>query len=348
MQGRVQNSLHQLPNDLPTPQISIYNPSEAVVVSLAASSTTDSLGELSAIVTNDIVPAIEQVPGVSYVQENGNVTASIQVNVDPQKISASGFTLTDVINAIANNNVRAPGGIVYEPNRETNLDIRGDVQDVPTVANLLLGNSTTAATSTSSSSSVYPWTATSRLFRISDVANVQDAYETQRVYAYTNGHAGDRTRRAEGGRLERSHRVERSDRRSFHGLQPAVSRASSSTVLNVQSTYTEDLLSGVTRTLIEGILITAVVMLFFLRSWRKAVVVMIAVPASFLVTLAAMNVLGFTLDTVSLLGMTLDDRYLGRRLDRRPGEHFAPSRRRRRAATRRPSTASRRSAWQPS
>src|SRR5271156_2675621 len=51
VQGRVQNSLHQLPNDLPTPQISIYNPSEAVVVSLAASSTTLSLGSLSAIVT---------------------------------------------------------------------------------------------------------------------------------------------------------------------------------------------------------------------------------------------------------------------------------------------------------
>jgi hydrophobic/amphiphilic exporter-1 (mainly G- bacteria), HAE1 family len=76
-------------------------------------------------------------------------------------------------------------------------------------------------------------------------------------------------------------------------------------VLNVQATYTKELLSGVTRTLIEGIIITALVMLFFLRSWRKAVVVMIAVPASFLVTLAAMQVLGFTLDTVSLLGMTL-------------------------------------------
>ena len=46
-------------------------------------------------------------------------------------------------------------------------------------------------------------------------------------------------------------------------------------------------------------------MLFFLRSWRNAVVVMIAIPASLLVTLAAMRVVGFTLDTVSLLAMTL-------------------------------------------
>ena len=302
VQGRVQNSLHQLPNDLPTPQISIYNPSEAVVVSLAASSTTDSLGQLSAIVTTDIVPAIEQVPGVSYVQENGNVTASIQVNVDPQKISASGFTLTDVINAIANNNVRAPGGIVYEPNRETNLDIRGDVQDVPTVANLLVGNSTTASAS-SSTSSVYPWTATSRLYRISDVANVQDAYETQRVYAYTNGTPAielDVQKAAGSSEVTASNAVIAQLPR-LEQQYPEIKFS----VLNVQSTYTQDLLSGVTRTLIEGILITAIVMLFFLRSWRKAVVVMVAVPASFLVTLAAMNVLGFTLDTVSLLGMTL-------------------------------------------
>jgi hydrophobic/amphiphilic exporter-1 (mainly G- bacteria), HAE1 family len=301
VQGRVQNSLHQLPNDLPTPQISIYNPSEAVVVSLAASSSTLSLGQLSAIVTNDVVPALEQVQGISYVQENGNVTASIQVNVNPNKLTSSGFTLTDIINAISNNNVRAPGGIVYSPNRETNLDIRGDVQDVPTVANLLLGNTTTAATG--SSSTVYPWSATSRLFRIADVASVQDSYQTQRVFAFTNGTPAielDIQKAAGSSEITASNAV--------LALLPRLSQQYPNikfSVINVQSTYTQDLLSGVTRTLIEGIIITAFVMLFFLRSWRKAIVVMIAVPASFLVTLAAMQVLGFTLDTVSLLGMTL-------------------------------------------
>jgi hydrophobic/amphiphilic exporter-1 (mainly G- bacteria), HAE1 family len=301
VQGRVQNSLHQLPTDLPTPQISIYNPSEAVVTSLAVSSSTLSLGSLSAIVTNDIVPALEQVQGISYVQENGDVTASIQVNVDPRKLDSSTFTLTDVINAIANNNVRAPGGIVYEPNRETNLDVRGDIQDVPTVAELLLGNSTTA--STSSTSTTYPWTTTSRLYRISDVANVQDSYQTQRVFAYTNGIPAielDIQKAAGSSEVTASNAV-LAQLPKLKQQYPQVDF----NVLNVQSTYTQDLLSGVTRTLIEGIIITALVMLFFLRSWRKAVVVMVAVPASFLVTLAAMQVLGFTLDTVSLLGMTL-------------------------------------------
>jgi HAE1 family hydrophobic/amphiphilic exporter-1 len=302
VQGRVQNSLHQLPSDLPTPQISIYNPSEAVVVSLAASSATLSLGDLSAIVTNTVVPAIEQVPGVSYVQENGAVTASIQVNVKPQALQSSGFTLTDVINAVANNNVRAPGGIVYQSNRETNLDIRGDITDVPSVANLLLGNSTTAAGS-SSTASLYPWSASPRLYNVGDVADVQDAYETQRVYAYTGGKPTvelDVQKAAGASEVTASNAV-LAALPALRAQYPDIKFS----VLSVQSTYTKELLSGVTRTLIEGIIFTAIVMLFFLRSWRNAVVVMISVPASFLVTLAAMRVAGFTLDTVSLLAMTL-------------------------------------------
>ncbi len=76
-------------------------------------------------------------------------------------------------------------------------------------------------------------------------------------------------------------------------------------VLNVQSTYTQQQLSGVLRTLVEAIVFTGIVMLFFLGSWRNAIVVMIAIPASLLVTLAAMRLAHFTLDTVSLLAMTL-------------------------------------------
>ncbi|MGA9945196.1 MAG: efflux RND transporter permease subunit [Candidatus Cybelea sp.] len=301
VQGRVQNSLHQLPSDLTTPQISIYNPSEAVVVSLIASSTTLALGDLSAIVTNDVVPAIEQVPGVSFVQANGDVTSSIQVNVKPDALRSSGFTLTDVANAVANNNVRAPGGIVYGPARETTLDVRGDITDVPSVANLLLGNTTTF--SSSSGSAVYPWSASPRLYRLGDVADVKDAYQTQRVFAYSQGKPTillDVQKAAGSSEVTASNAVLAVLPR-LRQQYPNVTF----TVLNVQSTYTKELLSGVTRTLIEGIIFTAIVMLLFLRSWRNAIVVMIAVPASFLVTLAAMRVAGFTLDTVSLLAMTL-------------------------------------------
>ncbi|MFY9779506.1 MAG: efflux RND transporter permease subunit [Candidatus Baltobacteraceae bacterium] len=298
VQGRVQNAQHALPNDIQTPQISLYNPSEAVVVSLVLRSRSLSTGDLSSLTINKIVPELEQIPGVSYVQENGVVTPSIQVNVDPKALSASGFTLTDIVSTITSNNIRAPGGIVYFPNRETNLDVRGDIQDVPTVAGLLLGTNGASASATTD-----PWSTQAHLFRIGDVANVTDTYETQRVYAYSNGVPCvtlDIQKAAGVSEVETSNQVLAALPR-LSATYPEVQFS----VLDVQSTYTQQQLSGVERTLLEAIVFTGVVMLFFLRSWRNAVVVMIAIPASLLVTLAAMRLAHFTLDTVSLLAMTL-------------------------------------------
>jgi HAE1 family hydrophobic/amphiphilic exporter-1 len=297
VQGRVQNGQHSLPNDVQTPQISIYNPSEAVVVSLVLRSRSLGPGDLSSLTVNKIVPALEQLEGVSFVQQNGTVTPSIQVAVDPHRLSASGFTLTDVVSTLTNNNVRAPGGILYSPNRETNLDVRGDIQSPASVANLLLGTSSAASTGTN------PWSTQSRLFRVGDVADITDTYETQRVYAYSNGIPCvelDIQKSAGTSEVETSKHILAALpglRRTYPDVQ--------FTILNVQSTYTEQQLSGVMRTLVEAVIFTGIVMLFFLRSWRNAVVVMIAIPASLLVTLAAMRLANFTLDTVSLLAMTL-------------------------------------------
>jgi HAE1 family hydrophobic/amphiphilic exporter-1 len=297
VQGRVQNAQHSLPNDVTTPQISLYNPSEAVVVSLVLRSSSLSVGDLSSLTINKIVPSLEQIQGVSYVQENGTVTPSIQVNVSPQKLAASGYTLPDIVTAITNNNVRAPGGILYSPNRETNLDVRGDIQDVPTVASLLIGSSGTAPTGTDA------WSTATRLYSIGDVADVTDTFETQRVFAYSSGQPAvvlDIQKSAGVSEVTTSNAVLKA-LPGLHRTYPDVEFS----VLDVQSTYTEQQLTGVVRTLIEAVIFTGIVMLFFLRSWRNAIVVMIAIPSSLLVTLGAMKLANFTLDTVSLLAMTL-------------------------------------------
>jgi len=297
IQGRVQNAQHQLPSDLQPPSITIYDPSQAVVVSLTVKSASLPAGELSSLVTNKVVPAIEQVPGISFVEVNGAVTPSLQVFVNPRELSSSGFTLTDVVNAVAQNNVRAPGGIAYEPNRETSIDIRGDVTTPASVASLLLGTPPAADTATS------PFGTTSRLMRIGDVARVVDGYEPQRVYGYDHGTPAitlDVQKANNTSEVVASQAVLRELpklQRQFPDVQ--------FTVQNVQATYTQQELLGVVRTLAEAVVITGIVMLFFLRSWRSAIIVMVAIPSSLLVTLAAMRILNFTLDTVSLLAMTL-------------------------------------------
>ena len=136
VQRRVESTRSVLPTDLTAPTIGSFDPAQTVVATYSVTSTSLTQAELSAIVTNNIVPEIEQVDGVSNVNAGGTVTPSIQVEVDPHKLDATQFTLGDIVTSISSNNVRAPGGIAYGSDRETSVDVRGDVTDPLSVAML--------------------------------------------------------------------------------------------------------------------------------------------------------------------------------------------------------------------
>jgi HAE1 family hydrophobic/amphiphilic exporter-1 len=297
VQRRLQSAESQLPSDLKPPSINTYDPSQGTVVELAVSTTRLDPHDLSNLVDNTIVPQMEQIPGVSFVQASGDVTPSIEVAIDPERLIASGATLNDVIGAVSNNNVRAPGGIATAHGQETALDVRGDIQTPVSVANLLLGSAGTAVPGLNA------WSSAPRALRIGDVAATSYGYETQRVFAYHGGEPAiilDVRKATGSSEVTVSHAV-------LSALPDLRSRYPDLTfsVVNVQADYTQEQIGEVWRALIEAIILTAIVMLFFLRSWRNAVVVCVAIPTSLLVAITAMRLLNFTVDTVSLAAMTL-------------------------------------------
>jgi HAE1 family hydrophobic/amphiphilic exporter-1 len=298
VQRRVQAAQSELPADLTTPTIASFDPSQAVVVTLVVTSASLPPGALSSLITDRVAPQLEQLKGVSNVQASGVVTPSLQVEVDPYKLSASGLTITDVLNSVTGNNVRAPGGISYAPNRETNIDIRGDLSTPESVAGLLLEGQ-----SSQPSSDLNRWTALPRLYHVGDVAAVVDGFEPRRSFAYYNGSPAItlNVQKATGA-------SEVTASNSVIAALPALQAQFPDLhfqVVSIQSDYTTAQLRDVQKTLVEAIVLTGLVMLFFLRSWRNAVVVMIAIPTSLFVTLLVMRLANFTLDTVSLLAMTL-------------------------------------------
>jgi HAE1 family hydrophobic/amphiphilic exporter-1 len=301
VQRRVQAAESLLPTDLKAPTISTFDPSESTVVSLGVSTHSLTLGALSDLVTNQIIPAIEQVDGVGTVGSNGTVTPSFQVTVDPVALQGSGYTINDVVNTLAANNTRLPGGIVFQPTRETLVDVRGDIQTTGQVANLpLQGGSGAPAPAPSVQNA---WSVSQGIPRIGDVATVSDGYEAQRVFAYVNG--------APQVFLSVQKTTEANEVTTSENVIAALPKleaefpAVSFSVINVQSKYTQQQLTGVLHTLLEGVSLTAIVMLFFLGSWRNAIIVLIAIPTSLLITLVVMKLANFTIDTISLLAMTL-------------------------------------------
>ncbi|MGH7756544.1 MAG: efflux RND transporter permease subunit, partial [Vulcanimicrobiaceae bacterium] len=326
VQRRVESARAVLPAELSAPTVASFDPSEPTVATLLVTSDALSQAALSAIVTNTLVPELEQADGVANVNANGVVTPAIEVNVDPAKLAASGATLADVTSSISNNNARLPGGIVFGQTRETTLDVRGDLTDPASVANLPVagtvggtgatkvagpggGTGTPAASTAVGARSLAaqlglnPWSVAPRTTTIGSIADVVDGFEPKRVFSYV------------GGRQSITLQVQKSTGASEVQASSAVLAAIpvlnreypqlNVSVINVQAQFTERQIAGVLRTMLAAIVVTGIVMMFFLRSWRNAIVVMIAIPTSLLVTMIVMKLANLTIDTISLLAMTL-------------------------------------------
>jgi HAE1 family hydrophobic/amphiphilic exporter-1 len=302
VQNAVVSAQHNLPSDLVAPTVTINDPSEAVVVTLNLNSSKLTASELSLIVQGRIIPALEQVSDVASVTSGGTVTPAFEITVDPRKLEANNLTLTDVINTVSGANLRAPGGIAYEKNRETSVDIRGDIVTPADILGLPLAAPSSAPVP-ALPGAVDPWTSANAVLRVGDVANVTAGYEPRRQFASVNGING---LFVQVHKTSDSSEVDASDNvlaalPKIRAQYPDINFV----VINVQSKYTAQQIDSVIRTLIEGVVLTGIVMLFFLGSWRNAIVVLIAIPASLGVTIFVMKMLGLTLDTISLLGMTL-------------------------------------------
>ena len=293
---------HNLPTDLQPPTVGIRDPSQATVVTFSLTSSKMSASRLSLVANGRIVPAFEQVPDVSGVNVGGGVTPAYEVVVDPDKLNAYGLTLNDVISTIGASNARAPGGIAYGADRETQIDIRGDITSPASVESLALAAPANAAAS-SLRAELNPWTTAAQVLRVGDVATVVDGFEPRRQYASVNG--------SNGVFLQVQKASDASEVTASDNVLAALPRIRAQfpdvnfNILNVQSKYTAQQIDGVLRTLTESIVLTGIVMLFFLGSWRNAIVVLIAIPASLCVALFVMKMMGLTIDTISLLGMTL-------------------------------------------
>jgi len=132
----VQAAEKYLPTNITPPTVNLYDPTESTVVTLALYSQKLPINELALYAQNVIAPQLEQVPGISFANVGGLVTPAFEVLVDPVKLAANNITLDDVINTVSTGNQRVPGGYAYEPNRQTTIDVRGDITTLENVRNL--------------------------------------------------------------------------------------------------------------------------------------------------------------------------------------------------------------------
>jgi HAE1 family hydrophobic/amphiphilic exporter-1 len=287
VQQAVEQARQFLPSDLDPPSVSKNNTAGDPIVIEAVSSYSLRPNELSNIITNEIIPDLRNVKGVGGADAGGLFTRQITVEPDTAKLGALGATLLDVNSAVGAGNVSLPGGLMNQPSQESTVGVRADIRSAYEIAALPLTIPGTPA----------------GLTKVGDVASVVDGFADQRSISSLNGKPGvvlqvvrdansDTKNTTDGVRAEFKRLAAKYPQITFREL-----------VANAD--FMRDSIKGVEQNLMEGIALTALVLLFFLHVWRSALVVLIAIPASIFATFFVMWMMGMTIDVLSLMGLSL-------------------------------------------
>jgi multidrug efflux pump subunit AcrB len=285
----VREAVNQIRGDLPEgilePQVFRANTTDKDLASFTVSATDMTMEQLSWYIDNTVAKELLSVPGMATVERIGGVDREIRIVLDPGKLQAMGLTASQVNQQLRQVNLNAAGG---------RAEIAGTEQSVR-----VLGNAANAYQLGQSQIS----TGGGRTVRLSDIAEVRDSFAEQRSMAEWNSKpvvAFD-IKRAKGA----------SDVTVFRGAQEKIKQIQERNpkvhfeILFNSVQYTEKQYHSAIEALLEGAVLAVVVVFLFLRDWRATAISALAIPLSAIPTFWFMELLGFNLNQMTLLALSL-------------------------------------------
>lgn len=287
MQRKINQILPNLPREVRAPVINKFALDELPILRLGVNGNLTGTAFFD-LVKNRIVPEIAQVKGVAQVGILGGEEREIKININSARLEQYGLSLLQVAQAVQVANLDFPTGKVSGTDAQLRIRLAGKFLNLDDIRNLVIGKSRFG-------SSVF----------LKDIAEVQDGAKEPEVICRTGGQpALGLTIRKQGDAnavemaqlvLEKLQKLEKTY--APEGLQFQV-------VAN-SSRFTEMATQAVIHDLIIAVLLVALVMLLFLHSIRNALIVLVSIPTSIVSTFVMMNLFGYSLNLMSLLGLSL-------------------------------------------
>lgn len=275
----------ELPQSIDEPLIQRVDIEGLPIITFAVSSATLSPEELSWFVDDTVARAVQGIRGVAQVKREGGVDREIRVALDPDRLMALGITAAEVSRQL----------------KATNLDVSGGRGEVGTQEQSI--RTLAGATTVDALADMRIVLSNGRYVRLKDLGRVYDGSAEPRVFARLDGRpvVAFGVYRAKGfSDVVVEERVQ-AEIKKLGAAQPDVTFSMIDTTVR----YTKADYESAMHTLIEGAILAVVVVFLFLRDWRATVITTLAIPLSILPTFWIMDLLGFSLNAVSLLAITL-------------------------------------------
>jgi len=285
VRSKIDQIRNTLPREVDPPVIQRLEVDSQPIITYAITAPNMSEAGLSWFVDDTVARTLQALPGVAQVYRIGGVDREVNVLLDPQRLAAQGLTASQVNDALTTMNVDIPGGTSTIGGAEQNMRVLGAATSVDAIRNITIP------------------TPGGRFVKLSDVADVGDGTAEVRTFSLLDGKpvVGFEVSKTKNG-SEVS--VEDSVDATIQTLEKKnpglVVHKIVSRVDQTRAGY-----SATVHTLLEGMALAALVVWLFLRDWRATAITAIAMPVSLVPTFLFMNLVGFSLNVVTLLGLTL-------------------------------------------
>ena len=285
VRDKVNLAVPDLPEEADTPTVAKLDPDAAPVVSIVVAANMP-LRELTQLAKKQIKERIENVSGVGEVEIIGGREREIHVYADPERLRAYNLAITDVAAALRQQNIEIPGGRVDEGPRELTVRTAGRLTDPKEFADIIVATK-----------DGYP-------IKISDIGRVEDTAEEQRSVSTLDGRPAvtlQVTKQSGQNTVAIADEVKSKLEELKKTLPPGVTAQ----VTRDQSIFIKASLHAINEHLVLGAFFACAVVFLFLWNFRATVIASLAIPTSIIATFALMKAMGYTLNSMTMLSLTL-------------------------------------------
>ena len=285
----VKNAVDQIRSDLPegilAPRVSRVDIDGGPIAYFSAEATDMTLEELSWYVDNTVAKRLLGVPGMAAVKRGGGVSREIRVILNPAKLQSHGITAGQVNQQLQQVNLNAAGGRTEIAGAEQAIRVLGNARDA-----YALGQTQIAISG-------------GRTVKLADLADVRDMYAEQRSLSLMNG------RQVTSFSMEKAKGS--SDVTVFDDAMKVLDQLRKENPkvqykqLYTSVEYTRGQYHSAMQAMIEGAVLAVVIVFLFLRDWRATMISALAIPLSAIPAFWFMDMMGFTLNGISLLALSL-------------------------------------------
>jgi HAE1 family hydrophobic/amphiphilic exporter-1 len=286
IRAKIEAIRRDLPADIDPPVIQKLDPAAEPIMSLALSSGTQPLVQLTALADEVIRRRLESVDGVGEVRIAGGLEREVRVFLLPARMQALGITVPAIMGALQAQNLEVPAGRIERGGSEQLVRITARIEDPREFNDVILTNRG------------------GQPIRLRDVARVEEGTEEERSLALVNG---ERAISLDILKVSGANTVAAAEgvREALSELEATLPNGVGIRVVRDNSVIIRQSVEDVIRELLIGAFLAVIIVMLFLNDWKATVITSLALPVSVISAFIIMDALGFTMNVISLMALSL-------------------------------------------